>query len=435
MLIEILVFSSSVLFLFHLVNALNWFFVGRKKQRGKNPVKEGFSILVPCYNEEKIIEEQIRRLRQVDYPKYEVVLVDDGSTDGTFQKMQEVLQLTEILKRRRPGLEGCRCYRARKASNVYVIKKKNSGKGASLNAAIEFAHYNNVITLDADSYLAPGALDQMNDCFADETVIAAGGSIHILQGGRQQGRSLWNGILISLQMLDYMKGFYVYKLSLARQNATAIISGAFGVFRKRYVQQVGGFRTTLGEDIDLTLKLQLLAAKQGKKIAYLPEALCYTQCPETLYDLTRQRMRWQKGFIDCVVFFWRSLGPSLFRRSLAFHFYIEAFLTGTLSAVFSFCTVAYLIVFHSKEALIVYGIYFLMRISLRILYGLIALTFARKLHGTRPVWNLSFVLALLLDLFVYGWYLMAIYVLGTLQYFWQGEEYYKWNKVTRNDII
>jgi cellulose synthase/poly-beta-1,6-N-acetylglucosamine synthase-like glycosyltransferase len=96
-----------------------------------------------------------------------------------------------------------------------------------------------------------------------------------------------------------MKGFYIYKISLHKQNATAIISGAFGAFRKDILMQAGGYRKTLGEDIDITLKIQFMIKNTNKKILYMPEALCYTQCPENWKDLFRQRIRWQKGFINC----------------------------------------------------------------------------------------------------------------------------------------
>ncbi len=435
MIIEIIVFLGSILFIFHLYNAVHWFVTKSRKLPDESAQHRGFSILVPCFNEEKIILYMINHLRSLDYDNFEVIFVDDGSTDDTFKLLTEELCLEKNCFARAQGVSDCKSYHSKRFSNFYVLQKKNTGKADSLNKAIAFSGKPLLITLDADSFLAHGTLKIMNNCFADENVIAAGGAIHILQGGERDDRSLLQKVLINLQMLDYMKGFYVYKLSLAQQDATAIISGAFGVFRKKQVLKAGGFRTSLGEDIDLTLKLQQIASQEGKQILYIPQALCYTQCPESIGDLTKQRIRWQKGFVDCVAQFSRRQLPHALLKCLPFHLYIEAFLMGTLSSVFSFSNVLSLLLWPTMETFIIYGVYALLRIILRAAYNAVSIKIAVELQGSKPIMDLSFYIALLVDLFIYGWYLMAIYIYGTVQYFWQGDLHYKWNKVKRNEVI
>ncbi len=435
MIIEMLIYFSSTLFLFHLGNAIRWFVSKRQPSTGKDKKHAGFSILVPCFNEEVVISSTIQRLLELDYDKFEVIFVDDGSTDQTFLRLQEELGLKRKRVAQTRKATGCQSFQSTKYPNFQVLKKPNTGKGDSLNSAIAFSKYKLLVTLDADSYLAKDTLKIMNRCFADKCIIAAGGAIHVAQSNHWNGRSLWRRTLINLQMLDYMKGFYIYKLSLSEQNATAIISGAFGVFRKEPVLQAGGFRTSLGEDIDLTLKLQALAQSEGKQIAYLPHALCYTQCPESIRDLTRQRMRWQKGFVDCIVHFARRQLRSVFSRGLSYHLYIEAFLMGTLSAVFSFTNILCLLLWPTRAAVIIYVVYHGLRILLRAVYNIVALVFSNQLHGSKPTMDFSFWLAVFIDLFIFGWYLMAIYILGTMQYFWQGDRYYQWNKAKRNEVI
>ena len=291
----------------------------------------------------------------MNYTSFEAIYINDGSDDDTFEKLNSLLRLQridavqefELTETRRLsvfykrtqnlGIRGV--YKSRVFKNFYVIDKVNDGKSSALNAGILFAHTDIVVTLDADSVLEKNALKIMNSAFYDDKVVAAGGSIHIMQGydidyltGRfGKKRSL----LVNLQIVEYMKGFYVYKKSLAKQNATAIISGAFGVFTRDILMKAGGFRRTLGEDIDITLCIQRMIHKTDKRLVYLTEAMCYTQCPENLYDLTRQRIRWQKGFVSCVLYNKKFLFRTLLSKSLSFHFLFEAMIIGICSCLFT----------------------------------------------------------------------------------------------------
>lgn len=449
--IELFIFLSTILPMFHLINAL----VTRKE---KNFIalkkRKMMSILVPCYNEEDTIALSIKGLLAMDYNNFEAVYINDGSIDDTFKILCKTLELEklhmanlflnsyvskhETFFRRTSNMKIKAIYKSKLYKNFFVIDKQNGGKSDSLNAGICFAESKIIVTLDADSVLERTALDRMNGVFCDENVVAAGGSIHIMQGydpsyldGRVR-RKQKN--LITMQILEYLKGFYIYKISLAKQKATAIISGAFGVFTKEILVSAGGFRKTLGEDIDITICIQQMIHKTRKRIVYLPNALCYTQCPESWGDLVKQRIRWQKGFVNCVIYYRRFLLKTLFTKSLSFHFFIEAMLVGVCSCLFTVFTYAFVVAlaFSDFHTVGVFGIYFAFGIAFSVVYSLVAILISLK-HNRYPRSILKKVAsAILIDIFFYRFFNLFMYLSGTIGYFWSREKNNKWNKVRRS---
>jgi len=424
--IEILIFMSSVLPIYHLLNAL--FDSLKKKEVLPFAEKEKkFSILIPCFNEEALIAFSIKKLLEMNYSNYEVIFINDGSTDNTFEK------LTNELKLKKAYLKGVNIYKSKIYKNFYVINNKNEGKSQSLNLGIKFASSDYIVTLDADSVLHEDALKHMNRAFSDENVIAAGGAIHIIQGyDKTQGKVM--NKLILLQILDYIKGFYIYKLSLHKQNATAIISGAFGVFRRDALFAAGGYRKTLGEDIDITLKIQYMIKNTKKKILYLPEALCYTQCPESFRDLVRQRLRWQKGFINCFFYYKKEILKTFFYNSLSYHFFIEAFLISIASIYFSLITFIILLIFANAAAIKLYIYYLIFRIIFRGIYSVVAINISQKYHLYPKDTVNKLYKVLILDIFVFPMLLMILYIIGAFMYIWGDSGSYEWEKVARTDI-
>lgn len=423
LIIEFLIFISTILPVFHMINALITAF-RRKQILPFSEAEEKFSILIPCYNEELLIEYSINNMINLNYKNYEVIYINDGSSDDTMEKLNEALKLKKFYYKSRY------IYQSSAYKNFYVINNSNMGKGESLNVGIKFASSPLIVTLDADSSLHKDALKYMNRAFIDKDIVAAGGAIHIIQGYEKK-QDLNIKRITTLQILDYIKGFYIYKISLHKQNATAIISGAFGAFRKDILMQVGGYRKTLGEDIDITLKIQFMIKNTDKKILYMPEALCYTQCPENWKDLFKQRLRWQKGFINCFLFYKNQFIKNFLNKSLSFHFFVESLLMGITSIFFSIFTFIILLIVASSAILKIYIFYLAIRIILRELYSLAAI-FISKRYNLYPKETYKEIYKIfILDILVYPLFLMCLYVCGTFMYFWNSEENQMWNKMRR----
>lgn len=429
--LELLIFFSTVLPLFHLINAL----LTRRKQQKASVAERRISILIPCYNEEDTVALSVHGLLQMNYCHFEAIYINDGSSDGTFEKLNQLLKLKQV-----PDVYLCgraKLYRSQKHRNIRVIDKHNGGKSAALNVGLRLAKSEIVVTLDADSVLDRSALKILSNAFEDPNVVAAGGAIHIMQGYdpafyNRRYRGVRN-VLVSLQMLEYIKGFYIYKLSLSKQNAIAIISGAFGAFKRSALIAVGGYRRTLGEDIDITMRIQKMIHKTGMNVVYLPDALCYTQCPENWHDLMRQRLRWQKGFVDCTVHHRKFLLRTFLYKSLSFHYLVEAFVIGQCSCIFTALNYLLVLAFALVSPAIAqtFIIYFVLCAVLNMLYTLGAITISRKYHRyPHGAWK-KILLAVLLDVLFYRFFNLFTYSAGTLAYFWNRRDA-RWNKVARS---
>lgn len=431
MFLELLIFFSTVLPLFHLINAL----LTRRKHIETSAAERRISILIPCYNEEDTVALSVRGLLQMNYRHFEAIYINDGSDDGTLEKLIQLLKLKQV-----PDVFLCgraTLYRSQKYRNFRVIDKHNGGKSSALNMGLQLAKSEIVVTLDADSVLDRGALKVLCSAFEDPNVVAAGGAIHIIQGYdpafyNRRYRGVRN-VLVSLQMLEYMKGFYIYKLSLAKQNAVAIISGAFGAFKRSALIAAGGYRRTLGEDIDITMRIQKMIHNTRMKVVYLPDALCYTQCPENWHDLLQQRLRWQKGFVDCTVHHRKFLLRTCLYKSLSFHYLIEAFVIGQCSCIFT--ALNYLLVLgmalvHPAVAH-TFVIYFTLCVLTNLFYTLGAIVTSRKYHRyPHGAWK-KILLAILLDVLFYRFFNLLTYTAGTIAYFWNRGDA-RWHKVSRS---
>lgn len=322
--------------------------------------KEGrISILIPAYNEEKVVENCLASLHTLNYENFEVFFINDGSTDNTMEILKKALLLTPSPEAGNGKLiyqEIQAVYRSLVFENIYVIDKLNGGKADSLNAGSDFATGDVIITLDADSILEPDSLLRINEGFQDESVIAAGGMVHVGQMRNKQGKPSFKGSgLLRYQLSEYLTSFYVRKFTQSKLNVLAIVSGAFGAFRRELLYEIGGYKKTLGEDMEITLNIQkvIQKSKRKKKMIFIPEAICYTEVPESLRDAFKQRTRWQKGFTDCLVkyrkdffgslglkfslfFFWDSIAMALL-GIVTTVFIVSVALTGTVSTYFLVC--------------------------------------------------------------------------------------------------
>ena len=435
--LTIAIFGLCLVFpIFHIGNAL---LVLRKKpyylEDKGNISEKSLGILVPCFNEESIMKTTISGIDSLNYKNYEYVLINDGSTDHTFEMMEELLELRIEKIKPDSSLEFAPVkgvYRSKKNPRILVIDKVNGGKADALNAGIAYASSELVITLDADSILDEKALSTINRAFEDPDLIAAGGNVHVLQG-----RKFKNGVLkptlsvksiVKFQIVEYLRGFYIYKASLARSNALSIISGAFGVFKRDVLLNVGGYRRTVGEDIDITLKVQNYKSKKsGLKVAFIPEAICYTEVPETWKDLYKQRIRWQKGFIDCVVLYFKDFIKVMFKNPVSFFFILDALFVGVICSYLTVIGIGGLLLFNGNISAFIW--YIVVYVLVSLLYNITALLISYYYENTFGIKDfLNILLVIFLDIVFYRFITLYCTLFGTIQYFRnQGE----WNKVAR----
>ncbi len=271
----------------------------------------GISLLVPAYNEERTVVENLQSLLTSRYPRFEVIVVNDGSSDGTLAAVIAAFHL-ERVELQRPALAPCApirgVYRHRDFPNLLLIDKENGGKSDALNAALNYARHPLVCGVDADSLLDHQALLRAVRPFAEQpaTLIAVGGTIRIANGSEvRNGQIVREGMprrpVLLFQVVEYLRAFLISRLSLSRLGSVAIISGAFGLFQRRAVLEVGGYtHGTVGEDMELIVKLHRHFLESGRpySIQFVPDPVCWTEAPETLAGLRRQRTRWQRGLCE-----------------------------------------------------------------------------------------------------------------------------------------
>ncbi|WP_144027339.1 glycosyltransferase family 2 protein [Paenibacillus selenitireducens] len=338
--------STMVFLVFQLLYTVIPLFFSKVQELKADLTEKSISVLVPAYNEELTIGNCIDAMQGLLYENLEILIINDGSKDGTFFKLDTLLDLQ--LDHRKAdnkltynAIQGI--YRSRYYPNIYVIDKLNGGKADSLNAGIDCAQGEIVVTLDADSMLEVHSMKYVNQYFHDPEIIALGGTVKIVQGAEKKDGIIIEKFkgkgLVKSQIISYIHSFYVRKLTQSFFNSIVVISGAFGAFYKDILVQVNGFRSTVGEDIDITLKIhQYIKANQlKKKLVYAPEAVCYTECPENIKNFYKQRIRWQKAFVDCILIYWSKLSQK-FSIGVSLFFAIDGFILGTLTA---FTTVFY----------------------------------------------------------------------------------------------
>jgi cellulose synthase/poly-beta-1,6-N-acetylglucosamine synthase-like glycosyltransferase len=268
------------------------------------------ALLVPAYNEEATIAGSVRSLLQLEYPSFEVVVVNDGSRDGTLDVLRREFQLVPFPEAYRVSIPTRRLrgiYRSLRHRNLRVIDKENGGKADALNAGINAARSPLICAVDADSVLQRDSLQRVVRPFLeDPDTIACGGTIRIANGcrvseGFMEDVGMPRGWLARIQVVEYLRAFLFGRMGWAPLNAMLIVSGAFGLFRRTVVVEAGGYRTdTVGEDMELVTRLHRLyrVARKPYRIPFVPDPICWTEAPESLRVLRSQRMRWQRGLLE-----------------------------------------------------------------------------------------------------------------------------------------
>jgi cellulose synthase/poly-beta-1,6-N-acetylglucosamine synthase-like glycosyltransferase len=271
------------------------------------------SILVPAYNEELTILSTVKSLLTLYYPEYEIIVINDGSTDKTLDLLISEFNLIPVppaVKLSLPHKPIKNLYLSLDYPNIIVIDKENGGKSDALNAGINVSQYPIFCCIDADSILDPEALLRASRLFfEDKTVIAVGGIVLPLNGAVVEEGTIKEfkapkKLIELFQSIEYTRGFLAGRTGWSILKSLLIISGAFGVFRKDMAISIGGYRKTVGEDMDLVVRLHkyCLENKIPYKIAFIPDPICYTQVPTDWTSLLKQRNRWHRGLIDSLLY-------------------------------------------------------------------------------------------------------------------------------------
>ncbi len=225
------------------------------------------SLVVPAYNEGMVIQAAIRSLLQLDYPNFEIIVIDDGSTDDTYEKALEVAREPHDIP-------------------IRIITKRNAGKAEALNTGMALALGEFILNMDGDTKLSGNTLRVCIRHFEDPRVGAVAGNVKVINR-----ENIWSRI----QALEYVEGLAMARKAQSFMRSVNIIPGPLGMFRKSVLQQVGGYdHDTFAEDCDLTLKLLM----RGWHIAYEPNAIAWVETPSRLLDLLKQRYRWTRGILQ-----------------------------------------------------------------------------------------------------------------------------------------
>ena len=272
------------------------------------------TICVSAYNEAPTIVSSIRAMLNLQYPRYEVALTNDGSTDATLERLIADFELRRVDQPLRPGIATASIrgvYRSDIHPNLVVIDKVNGGRSDGLNAAVNAAASPLICCVDADSLLEPDGLVAAVRPFVERpSTVAAGGIIRVANGCRvEQGHVMQVALprqpLAMFQTVEYFRAFLAARTGWSAINGLLIISGAFGVFRRAAVVEVGGFAAdSIGEDFELCVRLHRKARDEHRpyRLDFVPDPVCWTEVPTRLRELGGQRNRWHRGLVDTL---WR----------------------------------------------------------------------------------------------------------------------------------
>lgn len=278
-----------------------------------SPETPPVTILIPAYNEETTILRTVRSTLSVNYPFFEVIVVNDGSTDNTLDTLVEAFRLKKIdraYRRILPTAPVRIFYYNPEVPNLLVVDKGKGGKADSLNCGINVSRSPYFCTVDADSVLEDNALIKLMTPVVESTVpvVASGGVVRAINGielkdGAIEAIDLPRSGLAMFQIVEYIRAFLFGRVGLDAMNGLLILSGAFSLFLKTAVVAAGGYRVdNVTEDMELILKLHKhnIDRKTPYRVTFISDPVCWTEVPEDLTMLGRQRRRWHLGLMQSI---------------------------------------------------------------------------------------------------------------------------------------
>ncbi|MBQ5430277.1 MAG: glycosyltransferase family 2 protein [Lachnospiraceae bacterium] len=314
-LIYLLVYSTYIL-IANLFGSIR-LYRNRRMEQLHNELKDSYyypmSIIVPAYNESVSIVQNLRNLLKLDYRLYEIIVVDDGSTDDTRQILLDYFDFTPDPERPIRYRVPCKPIHEVWTTNAngipitLVCKENGKCKADAVNAAINLVSYPYFVCMDADEVLQKDALIYAAKAIMSKgEVIAVGGNVKIsnsvtFRDAMPAFAKLGENLLVDMQVLEYSRAFVGARIFHNITNTNLIISGGFGIFRTSSVVAVGGYdSTSMGEDMELTVKLHEYYRRNQLPyhMEYVPDSVCWTQAPASFKDLRKQRERWHCGLIQ-----------------------------------------------------------------------------------------------------------------------------------------
>ena len=305
-----------ILFLVSLYEVLKFIkrtFFSDYQQILKSDMTLPITLIVPAHNEQKTIVDTVRSLQMLNYPEFEIVVVNDGSKDATLERLlsaYELRRVDRVFKRSLPTRDVKGLYASPLVPNLTVVDKVGGGKADALNCGINLSKYPLFCSMDADSVIEDDALLKAVKPFMEwpEETVAVGGIVRCVNGctvsdGRVTKIALPGKLLPIFQVVEYLRAFLSGRLGWSALRGLLLISGAFGVYRKSAVVEVGGYdRSTDTEDLELVMALHAvnLANKRPYRIVFVPDPVCWTEVPGTWRMLRRQRNRWHRGMLQSI---------------------------------------------------------------------------------------------------------------------------------------
>jgi len=450
------IFVYAVVFFLSTVYALIDLYEQKEQERHQNEyyIRNDknlipISVLVPAYNEEITICDCLKSLLDLDYSDYEIVVIDDGSKDNTSEVIIDTFKLEETARPIRYKLKTSEVIsiHTRNFDNVRLtlIKKVNGGKADALNVGLNASRYPYVVALDADSMLlSEDSLRRISQpIMEDDRTIAVGGNIKIanqvvIENGKIVKSFIPKNFVVLMQMIEYARIFITTRVWFNRFNGNLIISGAFGLFKKDVIFDIGGYKNqSLGEDMMLVVKMHSLYRRNNReyKISYVPGAICWTQVPDTFKDLGTQRKRWHKGLMESLlahrfIFLNPRFGWIGF-FSYAYYLFYEMLspiieLLGLITIVVSFATgfinISFLVTFF-----VVYIFY-----SVIISVASLLLDFYMMNYPYKFGYITTFIFISILEAFGYRQYNSILRIIATFGYFKKG---HSWGRIERKEHL
>lgn len=328
--VQTILFYTSIFFVIYLIGYSTFLFISIvvggnevfesvKRRRLRNAIHHDYyvpvSIIVPAYNEEVTICETIRSLLNLHYKIYEIIVVNDGSKDDTGELVAETFHLKQVnrpIRKQIPCEDIVSIWEGKGNGNIPItlVNKENGGKADSINMGINASQYPYFVCMDADSILEKDSLKEIAiPVLENQDVVAVGSTIRIsndcvFENGELVEMRLPKRLLPAFQVLEYERSFLASRIWLDKSNSNLIVSGAFGLFKKDAVLRVGGYHVgCVGEDMELIMKLHdyHLSNDLPYQIKYAYNAVCWTQAPERLRDLLKQRKRWHIGLMQSML--------------------------------------------------------------------------------------------------------------------------------------